>query len=204
MVCTFLHGWRHPSLPLIGEALGCADPKPPLPGEVARRSRDGEVAANLIQPLSQPSAASSPARGAFFSLRRGNPSGAPRQLPLTRGALGACKTTTNQCKKVQTSKSGLHLLLTANIQPQLLTNSVSRIRRRVVRHTRGDHRVERRLKNRASPKIRGSTHPASPRTLFSPIFSLAREKIGPSETTGSCKFDTTSQSRLRRASAFSA
>ena len=40
-------------------------PKPPLPGEVARRSRDGEVAANLIQPLSQPAADSSPARGAF-------------------------------------------------------------------------------------------------------------------------------------------
>ena len=40
-------------------------PKPPLPGEVARRSRDGEVAASLIQPLSQPPADSSPARGAF-------------------------------------------------------------------------------------------------------------------------------------------
>ena len=37
---------------------GCAEP-PPLPGEVARRSRDGEVAANLRQPLSQPVAASS-------------------------------------------------------------------------------------------------------------------------------------------------
>ena len=34
-------------------------PKPPLPGEVARRSRDGEVAASLIQPLSQPPADSS-------------------------------------------------------------------------------------------------------------------------------------------------
>ena len=30
-------------------------------------------------------------------------------------------------------------------------------------------------------KIRGSMHPASPSTLFSPIFSLAREKIGPPE-----------------------
>ena len=63
----------------------CASPKPPLPGEVARRSRDGEVAANLIQPLSQPSAASSPARGAL-SPRRANPSGPSVQLPLTRGA----------------------------------------------------------------------------------------------------------------------
>ena len=38
-------------------------------------------------------------------------------------------------KKVQTSKSGLHLLLTANIQPQPPTNLLYRIRRRVVRHT---------------------------------------------------------------------
>ena len=29
-------------LPLIGEALGCADPKPPLPGEVARRNAETE------------------------------------------------------------------------------------------------------------------------------------------------------------------
>ena len=64
----------------------CASPKPPLPGEVARRSRDGEVAANLIQPLSQPSAASSPARGALPP-RRANPSDPSGQLPLTRGAL---------------------------------------------------------------------------------------------------------------------
>ena len=34
--------------------------------EVARRSRDGEVAANLRQPLSQPVAASSPERGALM------------------------------------------------------------------------------------------------------------------------------------------
>ena len=37
-----------------------------------------------------------------------------------------------QCKKVQTSKSGLHLLFIADIQRQLLTNPVHRIRRRVV------------------------------------------------------------------------
>ena len=39
-----------------------------------------------------------------------------------------------QCKKVQTSKSGLHLLFIADIQRQLLTNPVYRIRRRVVRY----------------------------------------------------------------------
>ena len=32
------------------------------------------------------------------------------------------------------------------------------------------------------PEFRGRMHPASPSTLFSPIFSLAREKMGPSET----------------------
>ena len=31
-----------PRLPLIGEALGYADPKPPLPGEVARRNAETE------------------------------------------------------------------------------------------------------------------------------------------------------------------
>ena len=61
----------HPSgaprqLPLTRRVLGaCAPVGPPLPGEVARRSRDGEVAANLRRPLSQPAADSSPARGAF-------------------------------------------------------------------------------------------------------------------------------------------
>ena len=54
--------------------------------------------------------------------------------------------------------------------------------------------MERQLKNRFLPEFRCRLHPASPSTLFSPIFSLAREKMGPSETTSSCKFDTTSQS----------
>ena len=39
-----------------------------------------------------------------------------------------------------------------------------------------------RPKHCSPPKIRCSMHPASPSTLFSPIFSLAREKMGPSET----------------------
>ena len=80
--------------------------KPPLLGEVARRSRDGEVVTNLRQPLSQPAADSIPTpfvpsghfpliggigpwKGSLCPLRRGNLSGAARQLPLTRGALGA-------------------------------------------------------------------------------------------------------------------
>ena len=75
---------------------------PPLSGEVARRSRDGEVVSDLQQPLSQPSAASSPGRG----------------------ALGACKTIKPPREKVQTGKSGLHLLLMATILRQLAANLV--------------------------------------------------------------------------------
>ena len=43
---------------------------PPLGGEVARRSRDGEVVSDLQQPFSQPSAASSPARGALLPRKK--------------------------------------------------------------------------------------------------------------------------------------
>ena len=41
--------------------------------------------------------------------------------------------------------------------------------------------MERRLKHWFHPEFRGSMHPASPSALFSPIFSRAREKIGPPE-----------------------
>ena len=41
--------------------------------------------------------------------------------------------------------------------------------------------MERRLKHWFLPKIRGRMHQTRPSTLFSPIFSLAREKIGPPE-----------------------
>ena len=56
-----------------------------------------------------------------------------------------------------------------------------RIRRRVVKTRRVSLVWNARLKHWAFPKFRGRLHPASPRTLFSPIFSLAREKIGPPE-----------------------
>ena len=87
----------------------------------------------------------------------------------------------NQCKKVQPDNLRLHLLFTANIQTQLLTNPVYRIRRRVVKTRRVSLVWNARLKHWALPKFRGRLHPSSPRTLFSPIFSLAREKIGPPE-----------------------
>ena len=89
-------------------------PKPPLPGEVARRSRDGEVAASLIQPLSQPPADSSPARGAFGVRSVG---AGLCSAPTTRD-------TTPPRKKVQTGKSGLHLLLMADILRQLAANPI--------------------------------------------------------------------------------
>ena len=57
-------------LPLIGEALAGAIPKPPLPGEVARRSRDGEVVPGRDN-LSVACGASSPARGALGAAHPG-------------------------------------------------------------------------------------------------------------------------------------
>jgi len=50
-------------------------PKPPLPGEVARRSRDGGVSGLCYAAI--PGFLSR----AGSSARRSNPSGAPRQLP---------------------------------------------------------------------------------------------------------------------------
>ena len=41
--------------------------------------------------------------------------------------------------------------------------------------------MERRLKPRLPPECRGRKHQTRPSTLFFPIFSLAREKIGPPE-----------------------
>ena len=94
---------------------------------------------------------------------------------------GAKQIKKDPCKKVQPDNLRLHLLFTANIQTQLLTNPVYRIRRRVVKIRRVSLVWNARLKHWALPKFRGRLHPASPRTLFSPIFSLAREKIGPPE-----------------------
>ena len=101
---------------------------------------------------------------------------------------------------MQPDKFRLHLLFTADILRQLLTNLMYRIRRRVPRHPRGESRVERRPKHRFLPEFRRRKQQPRPSTLFSPIFSLAREKIGPSETYSRYKSATTSQSRLRRAS----
>ena len=95
--------------------------KPPLLGEVARRSRDGEVVTNLRQPLSQPAADSIPTpfvpsghfpliggigpwKGSLCPLRRGNLSGAARQLPFARGAKGL--TGISFCSSCRRKKEG--------------------------------------------------------------------------------------------------
>ena len=62
-------------------------------------------------------------RGRLFRCGRANPSGPSGQLPLTRGALVRANKELSR-KKVQTSKSGLHLLLMANIQTQLAANPI--------------------------------------------------------------------------------
>ena len=88
----------------------------------------------------------------------------------------------------------------AVIQTQLLTNPLFRIRRRAAETRKVTTEWNAKLKYWCLPEFGCRTHQTHPSTLFSPIFSLAREKIGPSETSGSHKFATTSQSRLRRAS----
>ena len=83
---------------------------------------------------------------------------------------------------MQPDKLRLHLLFTANIQTQLLTNPVYRIRRRVVKTRRVSLVWNAKLKHCFPSEFRGSMHQTRPSALFSPIFSRAREKIGPSET----------------------
>ncbi len=113
-------------LPLIGEALRCAPPKPPLPGEVARRNAETERSYQICSNLSVSLRLTAPLRGEPFPLRReNNPSVSLRlTAPLCKGSLGAYKTIKIQCKKVQTGKSSPHLLLTANIQRQLVSNLI--------------------------------------------------------------------------------
>ena len=69
----------------------------------------------------------------------------------------------------------------ANIQTQLLANPLSRIRRRVAETRKVTTEWNAKLKYWCLPEFRCRTHQTHPSTLFSPIFSLAREKIGPPE-----------------------
>ena len=83
---------------------------------------------------------------------------------------------------MQTGKSGLHLLLIADILRQLVTNLIPTVSGGAYQDIRKvTTEWNARLKHCGPLKIRGSMHPASPSTLFSPIFSLAREKMGPPE-----------------------
>ena len=69
----------------------------------------------------------------------------------------------------------------ANIQTQLLANPLSRIRRRVAETRKVTTEWNAKLKYWCLPEFRCRKHQTHPSTLFSPIFSLAREKIGPPE-----------------------
>ena len=83
---------------------------------------------------------------------------------------------------MQTSKSGLHLLLIADILRQLVTNLIPTVSGGAYQDIRKvTTEWNARLKRRGSPEFRCRMHPVSPSTLFSPIFSLAREKMGPPE-----------------------
>ena len=125
---------------------------------------------------------------------------APCHLPLIGEGFGAQKTENLPAKRCSPTNSGCTFYF-----PQRFQGSCYQIGSYVSGGAYQDAREvsiewNARPKYWDLPKIRCSMHPASPRTLFSPIFSLAREKMGPPEAPGSCKFDTTSQSRLRRAS----
>ena len=91
-------------------------------------------------------------------LRRGAPLRRSAPAPLNKGSLGAYKTIKPPRQKVQTGKSGLHLLLMADIQRQLLTNLVYRIRRRVAKTRKVTTEWNAKLKHWFQPEFRGRTH----------------------------------------------
>ena len=87
-----------------------------------------------------------------------------------------------QCKKVQTSKLGLHLLLIAGILRQLVANLEPPVSGGAYQDARKVSLVwNAKLKHCFPPEFRGRMHQTRPSALFSPIFSRAREKIGPPE-----------------------
>ena len=107
---------------------------------------------------------------------------APRHLPLIGEGFGAQKTENLPAKRCSLTSSGCTFYL-----QQIFNRNCSRIWCPVSGGAYQDAREvsiewNARPKYWDLPKIRCSMHPASPRTLFSPIFSLAREKMGPSET----------------------
>ena len=63
-----------------------------------------------------------PLKGEPFPPQRGNPSGAPRQLPLTRGASGACKTIKTNAKRCSLTISDCTFYL-----PQIFKRNCSQI-----------------------------------------------------------------------------
>ena len=83
---------------------------------------------------------------------------------------------------MQTSKLGLHLLFTAVVLRQLAANLIPTVSGGAYQDARKvSIEWNAKLKYWCLPEFRCRTHQTRPSTLFSPIFSLAREKIGPPE-----------------------
>ena len=83
---------------------------------------------------------------------------------------------------MQPDRSRLHLLFIAIVLRQLAANLIPTVSGGAYQDARKVSIVwNARPKHRFLPEFRGRKHLTRPSTLFSPIFSLAREKIGPPE-----------------------
>ena len=134
-----------------------------------------------------------PLIGEAFPLRRANPSGAARQLPLTRGALemrtpkpplvkGRCRAKRGgevilPARRYNSPKFPPHLLLTAVVLRQLVANLIPAVSGGAYQDAREvTPEWNARPKHRDLPKIRGRKHQTRPQALFSPPSFLLREK----------------------------
>ena len=121
-------------------------------------------------------------RGSLLGLPRPYKRQRPQWLPLIGEGFGAQKTENLPAKRCRPTNPACTFYL-----QQIFNRNCSRIWCPISGGAYQDAREvsiewNARPKYWDLPKIRCSMHPASPRTLFAPIFSLAREKMGPSET----------------------
>ena len=169
-------------LPLIGEALGCAPPKPPLPGEVARRKprRRGRCRFDTTSQSAfgcqhpypfcpcgtfPPDRGNRPLKGEPWRLQN-------NKNPMQKGADRKIRSTPSiDCKY---SKATAHKL---GVSYQAARS----------KNSQGDYRVERRLRSRASPECRGRKHQTVTQRPFLPYLFPRKGKDmaagGASETT---------------------
>ena len=111
-------------LPLIGEAFGVrkSQASPCRGGGSAQPRRRGRF--EFVTTSQSAFGCQLPCKGSLWPAAAGSPLRSFGPAPLDKGSLGACKFIKPPRKKVQSDKLRLHLLLTANIQRQLLTNSI--------------------------------------------------------------------------------